>query len=269
MNEMKVWNYEGSKVRTVEKDGEVWWVGKDVAEVLGYSNSRKTITDHVDEEDKGVTKCDTLGGTQNLTIINESGVYALIFGSKLPTAKKFKHWVTSEVLPSIRKTGAYNNTSSQDNETILELCSQVCKLSDTIINMKEEIVSENYENSEENREHKKNKEFNVSLHWRKNVMETKFEKLSNYYNISRDKLYFEIFRKLENMLGIHINIVYSEYCFANNLNYNLTNSSFMKVVSENYLLRSVTEKIVNAALVNCGLRKETKPSLYNRETIFD
>ena len=269
MNEIKVWNYESSKVRTIEKEGEVWWVGKDVATVLGYADANKAIAIHVDDDDKLNDKMASSLGQRGGWFINESGLYSLILSSKLPTAKKFKRWVTSEVLPSIRKHGAYNNTSSQDNETILELCSQVCKLSDTIINMKEEIVSENYESSEENREHKKNKEFNVGLHWRKNVMETKFEKLSNYYNISRDKLYFEIFRKLENMLGIHINIVYSEYCFANNLNYNLTNDSFMKVVSENYLLRSITEKIVNAALVNCGLRKETKPSLYNRETIFD
>lgn len=100
-------NSEFGSVRATNIDGVPWMVGKDVAEVLGYSNSRKAIADHVDEEDKGVTKCDTLGGQQELTIINESGVYSLIFGSKLPRAKEFKHWVTSEVLPSIRKNGGY------------------------------------------------------------------------------------------------------------------------------------------------------------------
>lgn len=109
MNNLAIYeNEEFGTVRTVVVDGEPWFVGKDVAEALGYSNSRKALLDHVDDEDKGVTNCDTLGGNQNLTIINESGVYALIFGSKLPNAKKFKHWVTSEVLPSIRKTGSYN-----------------------------------------------------------------------------------------------------------------------------------------------------------------
>ncbi len=109
MNNLTIYeNEEFGTVRTVVVDGEPWFVGKDVAEALGYSNSRKALLDHVDNEDKGVTNCDTLGGNQNLTIINESGVYALIFGSKLPNAKKFKHWVTSEVLPSIRKTGSYN-----------------------------------------------------------------------------------------------------------------------------------------------------------------
>lgn len=109
MNNLTIYeNEEFGTVRTVVVDGEPWLVGKDVAEALGYSNSSKALLDHVDDEDKGVTNCDTLGGNQNLTIINESGVYALIFGSKLPNAKKFKHWVTSEVLPSIRKTGSYN-----------------------------------------------------------------------------------------------------------------------------------------------------------------
>lgn len=107
-NTMQVFtNEEFGTIRTVEMNGEPWFVGKDVAEALGYSNSRKALKDHVDEEDKGVTKWNTLGGSQNIAIISESGVYALIFGSKLPDAKKFKRWVTSEVLPSIRKTGAY------------------------------------------------------------------------------------------------------------------------------------------------------------------
>lgn len=100
-------NAEFGQVRTVTIDNEPWFVGKDVATALGYSNSRKALADHVQEDDKGVTKCDTLGGKQDLTIINESGLYALIFGSKLESAKRFKHWVTSDVLPSIRKHGVY------------------------------------------------------------------------------------------------------------------------------------------------------------------
>lgn len=78
--------------RTVTIDEEPWFVGKDVAKALGYSNTRKALVDHVYEEDKGVTKCDTLGGAQNLTIINESGLYSLILSSKLESAKRFKHW---------------------------------------------------------------------------------------------------------------------------------------------------------------------------------
>ena len=87
-------------------------MGKDVAEVLGYSNPRDALKKHVDSEDKGVANCDTLGGSQELTIINESGLYSLIMGSKLDGAKRFKRWVTSEVLPSIRKTGAFATDSA-------------------------------------------------------------------------------------------------------------------------------------------------------------
>lgn len=106
--EMKIFNNaEFGSVRTLCLDGDICFVGKDVATILGYSNPRKAIIDHVDDEDKGVTNCDTLGGKQKITVINESGLYSLVLSSKLPNAKKFKRWVTSEVLPSIRKHGVY------------------------------------------------------------------------------------------------------------------------------------------------------------------
>lgn len=108
MNEMQVFsNPDFGTIRTTEIEGEPWFVGKDVASVLGYTNPRKALADHVDADDKGVTKRDTLGGAQEMTVINESGLYALVLSSKLPGAKQFKRWVTSEVLPSIRKTGSY------------------------------------------------------------------------------------------------------------------------------------------------------------------
>ncbi len=104
------------ELRTVEIDGVVWFVGKDVAEALGYSKSRNAIAAHVDEEDKTHAPiqggCST--GIQDTIVINESGLYALILSSKLPSAKEFKHWVTAEVLPSIRKTGGYVNPSQSD-----------------------------------------------------------------------------------------------------------------------------------------------------------
>ena len=107
MKELQNFNFSGQDVRIITINGEPWFVGKDVADILGYSNSRKALSDHVDDEDKGVTKSDTLGGNQNITIINESGLYSLILKSKKPEAKQFKRWVTSEVLPTIRKHGAY------------------------------------------------------------------------------------------------------------------------------------------------------------------
>lgn len=109
MNNIKIFeNPEFGKVRTIVIDDEPWFVGKDVAEILGYSQPSVAISKKVDDDDKGISKMETPGGEQNTIIVNESGLYSLILSSKLPTAKKFKHWVTSEVLPSIRKTGSYN-----------------------------------------------------------------------------------------------------------------------------------------------------------------
>ena len=109
MGQLKIFeNEEFGQIRTVMRDGEVWFVGKDVAEALGFTNSRDAIATHVFDDDKGVEIIDTLGGKQKMTAINESGLYALVFGSRLESAKRFKRWVTSEVLPAIRKTGSYD-----------------------------------------------------------------------------------------------------------------------------------------------------------------
>ena len=109
MNELQIFrNPEFGQVRTLALDGEPWFVGKDVAVALGYEKPRDAVYKHVEQEDKGVSEMQTPSGKQQMTIINESGLYALIFGSKLDSAKRFKHWVTYEVLPAIRKTGAYS-----------------------------------------------------------------------------------------------------------------------------------------------------------------
>ena len=109
MEEIKTFvNKEFGSVRTIIKDGEPWFVGKDVAKILGYNEPHKAIARHVDEDD-GIKHpvIDSIGRTQSITIINESGLYSLILSSKLPSAKKFKRWVTSDVLPTMRKTGGY------------------------------------------------------------------------------------------------------------------------------------------------------------------
>lgn len=103
-------NAEFGRVRTIEVKGSPYFVGKDVAEILGYSNPRDALAKHVDDEDKNTVAIrDGIQGNPNMTIINESGLYSMILSSKLPTAKKFKRWVTSEVLPAIRKTGSYKS----------------------------------------------------------------------------------------------------------------------------------------------------------------
>lgn len=111
MNEVQLFNFENHEVRSLLINSEPWFVGKDVADVLGYSNSRKALNDHVDAEDEEVltSRNVTLENIPNrgITVVNESGLYSLILSSKLPSAKKFKRWVTSEVLPALRKTGQY------------------------------------------------------------------------------------------------------------------------------------------------------------------
>lgn len=134
MNEVKIFeNQEFGKVRTVTIDGEPWFVGKDVAIALGYENASKSIRDHVDKEDKKVgvqnvtpSVKDSLGRIQYPTWINESGVYALIFSSRLPSARRFKRWVTSEVIPSIRKNGGYGKTGIDVNALIMQTAAAVC-----------------------------------------------------------------------------------------------------------------------------------------------
>lgn len=121
-------NAEFGSVRTITIDDEPWFVGKDVAEALGYERATKAVADHVDIEDRDeIPIQDSIGRMQNTPIINESGVYALVFSSKLPNAKKFKRWITSEVLPSIRKHGAYMTPQKiedilNDPDTIIKLC---------------------------------------------------------------------------------------------------------------------------------------------------
>ena len=126
------------EVRAVEINGEGWLVGKDVAEILGYKNTRKALLDHVDEEDKGVTKCDTLGGSQEMIVINESGLYSLVLRSKLSGAKKFRRWVTSEVLPQIRKTGGYVPISEEDDEA--SIMAKALEIAHRTLNKKDELL---------------------------------------------------------------------------------------------------------------------------------
>ena len=116
MNELQVFNYNADEVRTVIINGEPWFVGKDVAEILGYSNPSKALADHIDEEDKLNNESLSSLGQRGGWLINESGLYCLIMSSKLPTAKAFKRWVTYEVLPQIRKTGGYIPISEADSD---------------------------------------------------------------------------------------------------------------------------------------------------------
>ena len=148
MNELKVFpNREFGNIRATEIDGEPWFIGKDVAIALGYKDTKSALQDHVDQDDKRILKGGDLPPLENhipktvfpvdfvaadipnrgLTFINESGIYSLIFGSKLPKAKEFKRWVTSEVLPSIRKTGSYSMDIPQDYPSALRALADECE----------------------------------------------------------------------------------------------------------------------------------------------
>lgn len=152
-NELNVFKFHDSDVRTVLIGNEIYFVGKDVAEALGYNKPRNAIAMHVYDDDKKDAPIQgTLGGKQQMTIINESGVYALVFGSKLPRAKEFKRWVTSEVLPSIRKTGGYKMPSTP--EEMIDLLLQNSSNANKRIDKVEEQSKKNEEritNLEDNR----------------------------------------------------------------------------------------------------------------------
>lgn len=190
-------NSEFGEIRTITKDNETFFVGKDVAKALGFTNPRDAIATHVFDEDKGVDTIDTLGGKQSMTIINESGVYALVFGSRLESAKRFKHWVTSEVLPSIRKTGSYGKPLTTSEQIRLlaqgntELTERVDKVEDKITSIEEETPLYGCEIEE------------VQKHVRKKGIEVLGGKDSNAYKDGgiRGSVYSDIYKQLKREFG--------------------------------------------------------------------
>lgn len=143
MKELMIFeNEEFGKIRTVTIDNEPWFVGKDVGAALGYERNTKAIQDHVEDEDKDVIPIqDSIGRMQNTPIINESGLYALIFGSKLDSAKRFKRWVTSEVLPSLRKTGSYEMKNySPEMKAILMHDEKIVKIDGRVADLENNMI---------------------------------------------------------------------------------------------------------------------------------
>lgn len=140
MNELMIFeNPEFGKIRSVQLDGEAWLVGKDVAEALGYSNTRDALDRHVDQEDRNtVVNPDGNRGNPNMTIINESGLYSLVLSSKLPGAKRFRRWVTSEVLPTLRRQGTYTMQTPKSAMELLRLQSQAMFELDERVNVLED-----------------------------------------------------------------------------------------------------------------------------------
>lgn len=140
-NEVKVFeNEQFGKIRVELINDEPWFVGKDVADALGYSDTAQAVRDHVEDEDKGVVEMTTPGGVQKMVSINESGFYSLVLSSRISTAKLFKRWVTSEVLPSIRKTGGYIATS--DDMTDDEIMAKALLVATSTIEKRNERIKQ-------------------------------------------------------------------------------------------------------------------------------
>ena len=145
MNDLQLFKFENKNVRTLQIDGEPWFVGKDVCNVLGYQNPSKALLDHVDVEDKLNNETLSSLGQRGGWIINESGLYSLILSSKLPSAKEFKHWITSEVLPQIRKTGKYAPKPLSREELLAKAVLEA----DTMIKEQKELIEQKTKELEE------------------------------------------------------------------------------------------------------------------------
>lgn len=208
MNELQIFNNEEfGQIRTVEINGEPWFVGKDIAQALQYENPQKAIRDHVEEEDKKMGErnvtpsiIDSLGREQFPIYINESGMYSLILSSKLPTAKRFKHWVTSAVIPSIRKNGGY--IAGQENLTPEQVVANALIVAQNIIKQREAQIEEMKPKAEF---------FDAVTDSKDAISMNEVAKVLNFKGVGRNKL-FEILRNqkiLDNR-----NIPYQRYIDA-------------------------------------------------------
>ena len=214
MNEIQIFNNEEfGQIRTVEIDGEPWFVGKDVASALGYKDTADALKTHVDVDDKLTRQFADSGQNRQMFIINESGMYSLILGSRLDSAKKFKRWITSEVIPSIRKTGGYNlpQTYADALRALADQAEQT-----------EKLRLENNELQQANIEMKPKADFFDAVAGSKKAMSMEeVAKVLNYPGIGRNKL-FEILRN-QNILQKD-NIPYQKYI----------DSGYFRVIEQKY-----------------------------------
>ena len=195
MHELQIFNNEEfGQIRTVEIDGEIYFVGKDITEVLGYANASKAITDHVDEEDKLNNESLSSLGQRGGWLINESGLYSLILSSKMPNAKKFKRWVTSEVLPTLRKTGTYEMPNmSTEMKAILMIDQKQVKMEQRIDRLEYDIPLYGSEADE------------LSSHVKRKGVSVLGGKQSEAYKDTeiRSKVYRDIYDQVKREFGIY------------------------------------------------------------------
>ncbi len=245
-NEVMVFdNPEFGKIRSIEIDGEPWLVGKDVARALGYERPTDTARKRVDDEDRGVAKIETPSGIQEMTIINESGLYSLIFSSQLPSAKKFKRWVTSEVLPAIRKTGSYSvgqeALSSQALEAISKRLGQVEK---NITKIERETSYANYYLRLQMRS-------GYDKNWERRQAEN-LKAVSEFIGTDTKKILADIYREMEGRYGISLD----EFCNDYKQVMNFHSCSTLSVVSFSLALREMFDAVIGEVMNICGIHAD-------------
>ncbi|HDJ5229531.1 TPA: ORF6C domain-containing protein [Staphylococcus aureus] len=190
MQALQTFNFEELPVRTLEVDGEPYFIGKDVADILGYANGRDALSKHVDEEDKLTSQIATAGQNRNVTIINESGLYSLIFSSKLENAKRFKRWVTSEVLPTLRRTGTYQTKPLTTSEQI-----QLIAQGNTELDERVTKIEETYPIMHGETKH-------IQKLVAQKVAEIVRNKFNGYYDQVSRKLFAEIYKSIKNIFDV-------------------------------------------------------------------
>ncbi|HAR7072698.1 TPA: phage repressor protein [Staphylococcus aureus] len=190
MQELQTFNFEELPVRTLEVDGEPYFIGKDVADILGYANGRDALSKHVDAEDKLTSQIATAGQNRNVTIINESGLYSLIFSSKLENAKRFKRWVTSEVLPTLRRTGTYQTKPLTTSEQI-----QLIAQGNTELDERVTKIEETYPIMHGEAKH-------IQRLVAQKVAEIVRNKFNGYYDQVSRKLFAEIYKSIKNIFDV-------------------------------------------------------------------
>ena len=264
-NDLAIYTHpEFGRIRGVVINGEPWFVGKDVAAALGYSAARNAIAAHVDSEDKLTHRISASGQMRDVTVINESGVYALIFGSKLDNAKRFKHWVTHEVLPSIRKTGGYAHNSALLNTSKLyndleDIRGRIAELSVSLEAVKDALnrgfafererlakISRtvSYINYFETLNFRSGYNKKWKDIWWKRVLQ-----ISGFLGKDAKSVLRAIYKEMENRCGVTLNDFSEDYKRVKNISY----ASGLEVISNSVSLRQKFENIVTETMEICGL----------------
>lgn len=247
-------NSEFGKLRIMDKEGEVWFVGKDVAEMLGYKDTAKAIQRHVDEEDKGVDVLSTPGGKQSIIIINESGLYSLVLSSKLPTAKQFKRWVTSEILPSIRKTGGYvvkgkekeflHNPNSPIHSEVENLIKVISVLQKEVMSLSANVKALKLPDKQGVNELNERK---VNI-WKKQVSTPIINSISEKLNISFEEALNLVYDRMKMDYGFSKGYAMSEFCDRYGLSYGMNNVSVITAIADNSVYQKYFVEAANTIM---------------------